>query len=170
MRILSAALLVAGLTALAGCGKGRGLVPVSGTVLMDGAPLNKATITFVPDGGGELASGISDDAGRFFMVASGGGEGVLPGNYKVTVMSFAETPAPSKGMAEVMREQMEAKGAAPKSGDGTAALKKQQQDAVKAGKAMRASPAVYNDIAKTPLKVTVPVPADYKIELSKDAK
>lgn len=75
--------------ALAGCG-GGGLetVSVSGTVTYDGKPLENGIVRFVPvDPEGMLATGTLKPGG-VFTLATRGTDGVLKGDYKVTVESF----------------------------------------------------------------------------------
>lgn len=171
MRIFTAGLFAAGLVALFGCGK-AGYVTVRGVVLLDGEPVPEASVAFVPeDPHGEGATGYTDEDGRFVMTSTSV-EGVKPGKYKVRIEALAEKPAPTLGMAQIMA-QKHAKGADSKSDakEASAAYKQQQKDSAAAAKRKRlASPLIYNDIDKTPLRADVPGQTDYKFELSKDAK
>lgn len=75
--------------ALAGCG-GGGLetVSVDGTVTYDGKPLEIGIVRFVPvDPEGMLATGNLKPGGAFTL-STRGTDGVLEGDYKVTVESF----------------------------------------------------------------------------------
>jgi len=71
----------------AGCGSKDGLVPVAGVVELDGAPLERSAVTFVPvdatAGPGGMA--ITDSSGRFAVYSPQGKKGMPPGSYKVTV-------------------------------------------------------------------------------------
>jgi len=71
---------------LVGCG-GAGLAPVSGTVTMDGSPLEGATVTFHPQPGVKSngGSGTSDAAGKFTVLTPQGKRGIIPGDYSITV-------------------------------------------------------------------------------------
>jgi hypothetical protein len=77
------------------CGCGTDLVPVSGTVTHDGAPLENATIVFIPVGGkdeGQAASAASGPGGVYQMT-TGGSPGLVPGKYQVRVTkSLIEPP------------------------------------------------------------------------------
>jgi hypothetical protein len=81
--------VLAGLIVLlaAGCGSKDGLVPVAGVVELDGAPLERSAVTFVPAdataGPGGMA--ITDAAGRFVVYSAQGKKGMAAGSYKVTV-------------------------------------------------------------------------------------
>jgi hypothetical protein len=87
-------LCVCGFLALAG-GGGPKLVPVSGTVTLDGKPFSGCIVTFVPDTAkgnkGNLApQGRLNAQGQFTLVtaaviASDGGPGAPLGWYKVTL-------------------------------------------------------------------------------------
>jgi hypothetical protein len=78
----------------AGCGgkteKLPDLVPVSGTVTYDGAPLVGAFINFVPQEGtpGSGASGTSDAEGKYQLTTGNRNEpGTAAGKYKVTILT-----------------------------------------------------------------------------------
>lgn len=89
--------LVCGL-ASAGCGSAEEpppfqeeLVPTAGTVTLDGQPLAGATLTFIPESGGETASGFTDAEGRFELstlaanLSADERKGLVPGQYRVIV-------------------------------------------------------------------------------------
>ena len=84
-------LLAMGVVGLVGCGQKENLVSVSGTVLLDGKPLEAATVTFHPVKGGPVGSGVTDSAGRF-TVMTGTSKGLKPGEYIVTVQKIGEIP------------------------------------------------------------------------------
>lgn len=70
-----------------GCGDGKALVPVAGTVKnADGAPLTfeAGTVSFVPSGSEKPADGAVDPSGSFTM-KTGANDGVQPGKYKVVI-------------------------------------------------------------------------------------
>lgn len=71
------------------------LVPVSGTISLDGEPLEGATVIFFPDvehPGGENASGQTDATGTYQLTTSIGGQGAqpgaVPGRYRVMISKF----------------------------------------------------------------------------------
>jgi hypothetical protein len=80
-------LLVLGL----GCGSGKPegpeLVPVTGTVLLDGKPLPGADVTFVPTENtpGMGGSARTDEEGKFELTYARGDSGAPAGQYRVTV-------------------------------------------------------------------------------------
>jgi hypothetical protein len=111
-----------------------GAVPVTGTVTLDGKPVEGATISFVPDGDSSLsASGLTDASGNFRLTSVSPGDGAVPGKYKVTV---------SKLTADSQ--------AAPQATSQEEAMK-QLQDKMKAG----GSNAFYTK-APPPVKETLP--------------
>lgn len=84
---LSSALLGTALLVSTGCGGGDknpgvDLEPVTGTVLLDGSPVEGATVVFHGEQG---ASGITDSSGKFTLTTFDPGDGAKVGVYKVTV-------------------------------------------------------------------------------------
>jgi hypothetical protein len=76
----------------AGCGKGSGATPLSGTVKLDGRPLANATVQFIAQNpGGRDALGCTDAKGVFCLSTLKTGDGAFPGRYKVVVQPV--TPA-----------------------------------------------------------------------------
>ncbi len=76
---------------LSGCGSGAPdgpeLIPVQGTVLLDGEPLAAATVVFMPveSTPGNGGFGRTDDEGRFTVTYSSGYEGIPAGAYRVSI-------------------------------------------------------------------------------------
>ncbi|MGQ9762512.1 MAG: carboxypeptidase-like regulatory domain-containing protein [Thermogutta sp.] len=68
--------------------------PVRGTVTFNGAPVEGATVTFIPKEGvtGEpkpqAASGITDSSGRYTIGTFATGDGAIPGEYLVKVTKY----------------------------------------------------------------------------------
>jgi hypothetical protein len=77
--------------AAVGCGRpGPSVQPVEGTILLDGQPLEGATVGFSPTSseGGLPAVGLTDSEGRFTLTSTGGGRpeaGAVIGDYAVVV-------------------------------------------------------------------------------------
>jgi hypothetical protein len=73
------------LIAIAGCGDGRPeRVPVSGVVLIDGEPLGRGYVKFVPANGRPSLGKIAPD-GKFILTCFDGGDGAIPGTHRVQV-------------------------------------------------------------------------------------
>jgi hypothetical protein len=78
-------LLVWIILSLVGCGDGRPTrVPVSGIVLIDGQPLKRGLVKFVPENGRPSVGNIEGD-GRFTLTCYDGGDGAIPGTHRVQV-------------------------------------------------------------------------------------
>ncbi len=179
MRTFSLTALAVALIGLAGCG-GSDLVPVSGVVMLDGTPLANANISFSPDDpGGLVATGQTDDSGRFRLKSNGTDDGVRPGKYRVLVEGFEERKTETQGMGAMMAEKMGRDSSGKQTAGGgeksTKEINAAAKDAYKtmtkqgANKKGRVTSPIYNDIKNSPLTATVPSP-EYKFELSKDAK
>jgi hypothetical protein len=85
----------------AGCGGTRyKTAPVSGRVTLDGRPLPRATVMFLPATGTEgksdlpSSAGLTDEAGRYSLVLNDGKTaGAVPGKYKVMILLGAQAGA-----------------------------------------------------------------------------
>ncbi|MCA9127016.1 MAG: carboxypeptidase regulatory-like domain-containing protein [Planctomycetales bacterium] len=88
MKIRVCALWFGCLVSLCGCGETDNLprtVKAEGIVLLDGSPIDGASIVFAETAGEYYARGFSDDSGRFSLDAFESKRGAVPGSYKVTV-------------------------------------------------------------------------------------
>ena len=82
------------LVGVVGCG--GAVVPVKGTIKLDGKPLAGASVQFVAqDPGGRDATGSTDAEGVFRLSSYRAADGALPGKYKVVV----QLPLTSQGGA-----------------------------------------------------------------------
>ncbi|GIX04334.1 MAG: hypothetical protein KatS3mg114_0203 [Planctomycetaceae bacterium] len=73
---------------LSGCGSGEKpikTVPVSGTVLYKGNPVEGATVSFWAEGAPRAATGITNEKGEFKLSMFKVNDGAMPGPNKVTV-------------------------------------------------------------------------------------
>ncbi len=98
---------------IAGCGKG--VVPpdpsvvVTGVVTMDGKPLPKATVRFVPEDGAKQGfggSGVTDSAGKYELRSLVGEEsavGTPAGKYKIIITKMIK---PDGSVADMMEPPM----------------------------------------------------------------
>jgi len=73
-----------------GCGNSRlpGLVPAAGVITLNGEPIEGVTISFVPlstSGDARTATAVSGTGGKFAMSTLDPNDGILPGNYRVSV-------------------------------------------------------------------------------------
>jgi hypothetical protein len=82
------------LISAAGCGKSGSMVPLSGTVKLDGQPLANATVHFIAQNSkGRDALGSTDAHGVFHLSTLKSGDGAFPGKYKVVVQPVAQADA-----------------------------------------------------------------------------
>ena len=95
-------LLAVTLVAVNGCGGGSGApdkrperVAFGGTAMLNGATIEDGLITFHPVGSGNGASGKTDSDGKFVMSTFESGDGVVPGEYTVTVLKIEVADAAS---------------------------------------------------------------------------
>jgi hypothetical protein len=90
-------LVFLGLVLVAGCGGSR-LAPVSGTVTLDGLPVENAGVMFQPIGDGQLNPGAgsfgrTNAKGEFTLeLIGGGGKGAVVGWHKVHIDPPVEAP------------------------------------------------------------------------------
>ena len=85
-------LAVCALAVAGGCG-GKGYVPVSGVVKLDGKPYDKAVVSFQPVGTkenpnpGRSSSAYTDENGRFSLKVDGADNGAVVGPHLVRIMT-----------------------------------------------------------------------------------
>jgi hypothetical protein len=91
MRVcLLPAVVLSVLVGLAGCTQesrreGPEMVKVTGTVTLDGEPVEGAHIRFSPEAKGPAAFAVSDKRGRYELRTFDPGDGAVPGNYGISV-------------------------------------------------------------------------------------
>ncbi|HUT95130.1 MAG TPA: hypothetical protein VMY37_37095 [Thermoguttaceae bacterium] len=149
MRIQSVALLTCALLllALAGCPGGGAsrdlpdLVPVGGTVTLDGEPLSGAHVTFVPVGStpGTACFGLTDASGRYEIMADAEHKGAPVGEFKVACTKWVTA-------------------------DGSDFQSQEGVSPMEAG-AVDLLPPKYSDETETELKATVPAGGSDSINL-----
>lgn len=83
---------------LVGCRGGDALpmAKTGGTVTLDGVPLTKGSVRFMPDNSkgtrGPMATGQIGSDGKFVLMTAAPGDGAQVGSYKVVVSCWEETP------------------------------------------------------------------------------
>lgn len=107
------------LLSLAGCGGGDAgtadrpaTVPVQGTVTLDGKPIEGATVTFMPatqarpgqPAQGHAAVSRTDAEGHYELMTFEAGDGVVPGDYVVTVVKQEVPEAKELSMEEYIAQ------------------------------------------------------------------
>ena len=139
---LRSTLRLAALVLVMGCARAPVPASVSGTVLLDGKGLGKASVAFLPvqEPGQHATTRTQEDGG--FTVA----EGLRPGEYKVVVVVDAQSEA---GPFDIR---------AP------GKYKKKLQDAARSGR--NPVPEHYSRAETTPLRVTLPLDGPVRLELA----
>lgn len=95
---LSGRLLMLALVALAGCGGSSAFpktYPVTGTVKLNGKPVDGAMVVFQLESGKENALGTTDKNGEFSLSMFRPGDGAIPGKYKVSIKKEDAVAAPT---------------------------------------------------------------------------
>ncbi len=141
--------LVMGLVAVAlmGCGgapAGPVVVPVTGVITLDGAPLADAKVLFLPnEKTSNPCTGTTDAAGKYTLTQSTF-QGATPGSYKVTVEVYQQKDG--KPVPEEMKNDM--------------------MQLIAMGRAKQILPPKYADASKTTLTAEVTEPkAEVNFEL-----
>jgi hypothetical protein len=88
------------LLAVAGCQRGPRIVPVSGTITLDGQPVKDAAVMFMLNPGNRIATGITDAAGRYSLSTHPTGNGAFEGNHTVTVSLYRDESSPGTNTPE----------------------------------------------------------------------
>ncbi len=77
-------LLVCACVFLNGCGgDGLEIIPAGGVVTYKGSPIGKINVMLMPQGGGLIAEGTSDESGKFVLQTKNPGDGAMAGSYTV---------------------------------------------------------------------------------------
>jgi hypothetical protein len=90
-----ATLAIALAFATVGCGGGNEAT-VEGIVTFDGQPLNRGTVSFIPEAGGAGAMATIAPDGTF-EARTGSTAGLQPGEYTITVQAREDSVMPAKG-------------------------------------------------------------------------
>jgi hypothetical protein len=91
LRRFVAGAAVAVLALTAGCSGGRKLVPVSGTVTVDGQPAKGVVVSFQPLGDksdenpGRGSSAYTDESGHYTLIYDGEKPGALTGKHRIRI-------------------------------------------------------------------------------------
>jgi len=90
--------LAALVVAVVGCCQGtttlqEGAAKTTVTVTMDGNPVEGASVSFTPTAGGRSATGRTDESGQAEMWTTSAGDGVMAGEYLVSVVKTEVDPS-----------------------------------------------------------------------------
>jgi len=61
---------------------------VSGTVTQGGNPVEGVAVSFISEGGGPGAVGVTDASGKYTLTTTKQGDGAVAGKYKVTLAKY----------------------------------------------------------------------------------
>jgi len=152
-----------------GCKKGglKGLVQLSGTVTLDGEPVEGATVMFAPetkDENSRSATAVTQADGSFVAMTLQPGDGVFPGTYKISVSKMTEARSAAEVLGKKSATSVEDKGNEETMSDAEAAQMSYLKDEVE-----ELMPAQYISPFTSGLSVTVDKSGvkDFKIELKK---
>ena len=103
-RIFRTATAAVALATTIGCGFGGPGSPetavVTGTVTLDGQPVEGALLIFTPIAGGRQSGGTTDAEGHYELTFSRDQPGALPGEHRIEISTLVETD-PDSGTASV---------------------------------------------------------------------
>jgi len=95
----AAVTIAAGCLVFAGCGRSDlPTVPVQGTVTYNGKPVVSAMVKFDPVDAAKVrpAMGTTDDQGHYTAGTTATAKGVMPGEYKVSILAYLPPPPGKK--------------------------------------------------------------------------
>jgi hypothetical protein len=88
---------------LAGCSdSSMSVAPVSGKITLDGEPLKRASVVFMPKGGGRPSHGVTDEQGRYVLEYSLEELGAQVGTCAVRISTAAESDDSSEKSSKQM--------------------------------------------------------------------
>ncbi|MDR2115259.1 MAG: carboxypeptidase-like regulatory domain-containing protein [Planctomycetaceae bacterium] len=86
--------------AITGCGSGIKYLPVTGTLTIDGVPMEGVTLSFVPISGGTTASATTNAQGEFSVTTSNH-NGCISGEYNIIVFKLEQSQLPAASQTSV---------------------------------------------------------------------
>lgn len=63
-------------------------IPVTGTVTINGKPVEGAKVTFLSQTGGRSASGTTDASGKYSLTTFNTNDGAIPDEYTITIAKY----------------------------------------------------------------------------------
>lgn len=79
---------------ISGCGGDMDVAPVSGTVTLDGQPLDRASVLFEPENG-RPSYGVTDGRGRYRLLYTRDQDGAEVGECRVKISTLMQPEGPS---------------------------------------------------------------------------
>lgn len=163
-RAVGTTLFCGGLVFLMGCGPSKS--PVTGSVTLDGKPLPGATVVFTSEDGSKVATGFSDDDGKF-KLSYQNGPGIPHGTYKVTVnksSAVGEVGSVGEGGMDksYVEQMMKSKSTGVPGGGGPMGFK---GGGGKPSEKKSEIPTKYTNVSTTTISAQVPSAEPIKVEL-----
>jgi hypothetical protein len=100
-------LILAAAAAAAGCGSQAPVVPVEGTLKMNGKALANVQVDFLPEAAGPRSSGVTDSKGHYSLTCADGRPGAVVGAHRVVAVDLAvygDKPIPRGREDEVLQK------------------------------------------------------------------
>jgi len=156
--------IVSSLFFASGCG-GPKLHPVSGTVTLDGNPVEGAAVTFMSDDGKNTYAGLTDASGKYTLYA-GEKPGASAGSYKVLVTKPKKVEGDmTPGSADYLKQMAKAtKESATK--ETTGAFNPAMAGGGGSVGPKGDLPPMYSAATTTPFSATVPPPGPVDLALT----
>jgi hypothetical protein len=111
---------------LVGCGEGASarptLYPVTGTVTLNGVPVEGANVTFACEKAPRSATGVTDATGKFSLTSYDTNDGAIAGDHVVTISKVA-AQAQGATISEANAKEMMAKNIGAMSSGKTSEMK-----------------------------------------------
>ena len=85
---------------LVGCTSGPTIVEIEGVATRDGKPVKNLFLTFYPDDGALLSTGVTDEQGRFELKKNKAQKGAAVGTHKVVATFRPRSPQEEAEYAE----------------------------------------------------------------------
>jgi hypothetical protein len=104
-----------------GCGGGADqpdTVPVSGTITVEGKPLEGAQVSFLGEGASRAAMGTTDAAGKYQLTTFEENDGAIVGKHTVSITKSRDTSGASAENPDASYDELMGGGGAPKPKEG----------------------------------------------------
>ena len=147
MKMLALLAIAASAVLVSGCAKDTGHRKTTGVVTYNGSPVEGAMVVFIPQvQGGASGSAMTDASGAYSATSGSVGEGLLPGEYKVTISkreAVVDEDQAAYEAGEITYDELQERKYGKGGLSGTGAV----------GESL--VPEIYSNAAATPLTVTV---------------
>lgn len=130
-----------------------GMIRVTGTITMDGEPLEAATVTFMrADGKGRPAAGLTDEIGVFELTSFRVNDGLPAGDYLVTITKIVDGKDFRTSSSSIEAKHRDA-------------YKKAKSFSPQYPELKKVLPAIYGNPRATPFSCTIPPTGELAFEI-----